>query len=328
MKNKLNALINSRVPEKPPETEPVTRSNVYDSKPGNSIKSFMVSLSHWADTGNARMLVKEYSENLFDSEYPALPALLFDETKYKRDYDQIDERIGIFAKLQNSTSPYIVITEATPKRMSMTDRLWALFIGLLAVFAMAVATINMAVVLFNTFDVFYLDNPWAAWCLAGLAPVSSVAFKLFPHILDNDQHKIYYVRGLHFITACVVILWLALFSVDKSGQSGELTLLDNGPSAFYIFTQLLMEVLIASILIIRLTELTYISSPERRAPNPDYAEIETSLKSLRQEQQIVTEKLKSTLADIEAHKSARHVAVSNALAQFSVYQARHKSLFD
>ncbi|MEM1363699.1 MAG: hypothetical protein AAGF94_18685 [Pseudomonadota bacterium] len=286
-----------------------------------------------ADAGE-ELVLELVSQEFRSGPGAAIPELVRSIADVKGQLQSVEQRLNS-AELELDVCPPEVPSALGPDgtpcevpftKWRMKDQLGTVFLGGFLCTALSASLLSAHANLVGTgLEIF--DGTLLPWCMAGLAPMSSLAIKTLASHQQSPMAKKVFTFFLLGFTVLSILVWIVWFpwkynglaGIDLGGLFDEPTWIDGFRDTGFIAVTLLTEVLVGSVLALRLAHIADLYSDNSTKPNPDHAMRSASVKSLTEDRDRLRDELlplTKELEELEGQLGARRTAANLA------YQSR------
>jgi len=312
-----------------------------DSSSGNHVPPLLAQevvrmLLSFSDVSAAKKLLTQQAELSWDSFYGAeIETLQLDVKAMEASYEKSTAILLALEEKKRNTKPYIKAAvmrgESEDQQRSFSS--WRLKDKIVALSSMGAAVLVLGTGAANVFSnimssgqVVFLEQPSLAVMLSILLPAGSVAIKFVVEQFENDRSRRRYILTLYSLTVLTLLSWTVLFALSFHGISGGLDLstlgeTDHTATAF-TGVQLLAEILIGATLFQVASDVYAQYAPGTFTRNPEYEEIEQSLKAHGPDHEALRQARNETRACLVGLQAARQSYVNTHLIELTSRQAR------
>lgn len=247
----------------------------------------------------------------------------------------VKSQLDTFEKKQNGTKPRIksapeaLNNQPVPfTRQRKPDQIMAMVFGLALIIVLMLGVMNVYANLMSSQLEVFEDNHWLALGLSFILPIASLSLKGVTNFIELDTHRRRYSLTMYIISFLLILCWAALFSINFAGVSGDTDWgIDNASSGTpFVLAQLLLELFCGAALALALEEIQIKYSPEAYRQNPEWVELQTSLKAVRTEYEAIHAKWCALQAQIQTLEAQRASFIQAHVAQFLNHQRRFQAL--
>jgi len=312
-----------------------------DPPPGNHVPPVLAQevvrmLLSFSDVSAARKLLAQQAELSWNSFYGAeVETLQLDIDAMETSYEKSSAILLALEEKKRNTKPYIkaAVMRGESEEQQRSFSTWRLKDKIVALSSMGAAVLVLGTGAANVFSnimslgqVIFLEQPSLAVMLSILLPAGSVAIKFVVEQFENDRSRRRYILTLYSLTVLTLLSWTVLFALSFHGISGGLDLSSLGETdhtaTAFTGVQLLAEILIGATLFQVASDVYVQYAPGTFARNPEYEEIEQSLKAHSPGHETLRQVRNETRARLVGLQAARQSYVNTHLIELTSRQAR------
>lgn len=298
---------------------------------------FLHKVLHHHDPRVASILVGEHIGVQFDAEHAAeVEPLKLEQGEADERYANSLKHLNALEEKTRNTVPHIkradIEGERPWKEWSAKDRhLTRIFIAALC-WMTVISGSNVYAILQTSGNPVFLESPWLAICLSGLAPCIALSPKLFTTRMLFEKTRLRFSQSLYFLTGFVSLVWIVLFAITFDSISGDIDLMsyleeDSGPDeSWFVGVQLFAEILISA------TFFTAVDDISARYLGDLYIDNSEYLAALRAQQEyepihdVIARRRANIHGKLAKYQSQREERINEGVAEFIQLRTRISSL--
>lgn len=180
----------------------------------------------------------------------------------------------------------------------------------------------------------FIENPTAAWTLAAMAPMASVALKSVGKAFSSDRGRAVFRKSLNAAAVVAVVSWIALFAEQFHGFStdgigaglfDDPSPLDRLKETAFVALTLSAEVLIGAVLALRLDSIAATYAPHHSLRNAESESAQKRRADLAQRVEITGAELGAAEGAVAEFDEALALQVNLATLIYDARRARNST---
>jgi len=254
----------------------------------------------------------------------------FEQDEINKSYKTSSAIIDTFEKKKRNTKEYIKSIDTEKEipfnQWKRKDQIILLFLIPMIFVAMAMGAANIYANLLASGVSTFLEKPWLAIALSALVPLSSISIKFVSNFIEVDRNRRRYSLSIFTLTFGTLMAWTVLFAMSFNGVSGGIDWENIGGTSetgsLLVWSQLLLEILMASALALAAEDIYMKYSPDAWAKNMEYVAIEKALKAHLQDHKKLRELRNNRHARLIKLEALRQATINEKTAQYMSLRAR------
>lgn len=313
------------------------------NKPAQDPQNFAHHMRHFSDIREGAAIIGEQEGHEFDYEYgnTVTGYELIKEEQNALHKVSSDERTKLEQRKRDTkqwvkSAPQRSGTDSeTPKFKDwfLRDQFMVILILIMLPAAMIMGAANVFANLMASGTPIFIEDPWLAVSLSMLMPIGSTAIKFVTHAIHIDYWRTKYCQLIYGLTFLLFIYWGFLFSQTYTGAAGGLDIdaLINGSGSSgsaLVWTQLFLELLVASALFLALEDIVMRYYPDMWVSNVEYYVVSQALKAHLLEHEKLNKARAETHGHLASLRALRELRVNKAMATYIDMRASNHPRFD
>ena len=310
---------------------PVKKTGNARNKSNPAPQDFTHAMLYHPDMNIAVDLISEQTGLNFDHEgHSEIHLIKFEQDEINKNYKTSSAIIDTFEKKKCNTKEYIK-SVGTEKEIPFNqwkrkDQIILLFLIPMIFVAMVMGAANVYANLLASSTVIFVEKPWLAIALSTLVPIGSLSIKFVSNFLEIDRSRRNYSLSIFILTFGMLMVWTVLFAMNFNGVSGGIDWENMGDTtqtgSLLVWSQLLLEILMASALALAAEDIYMKYSPDAWAKNMEFVAIEKALKAHLQDHKELRELRNNRHARLIKLEALRQTTINEETAQYMSLRAR------
>lgn len=288
---------------------------------GSKPSDFHRALARHPDPKEAADIAAEHAASQVDAANPEYDGLRMELPDLDERYAAAKERHAKAQKTVDDTPEEIPTnaqhtndpnTPIEPADWTKPDRMAYRLINVTVAVVLVMSAANVYVNLVASGLPVFIEQPWMAALLSGLAPAGSVTLKFIYRFFDLPRTRRRYTQIIYALTALCLLIWLTLFAINYPGIAAEPDWGSLGqPSAkgpALVFIQLLTEILAGAALFLAAQDIALKYTPEIKRANPDRV---SAVRGRDEEARL--------LAELRDERNSKHARFAQLTAERRLY---------
>lgn len=295
--------------------ETANANDVSGEQVPSALVAFFQLALHYEDAQQAEQLVAEQARLSFEAQHGGeLEQLALDVEDLEARFVSSNDLLAQLEGRKRNAKEFVKRAEPREEagsrgggflRWRRRDQLTFVMLAVAQLAALAMGMANVFANLLASGQVVFAERPWLALGLSAVVPAGACGLKFLPSVFEHATSRRRYAVTLYGLTAAGLVLWSVAFALNYAGLSSGIDWESLGENTargtWLVWSQLVLEVLIAGALFLAADEIAAKYASDTLAPNPEFLNADRALRSHLAEH--------AALRGERGEKRARHTAL-------------------